>query len=120
MNRSLNNLLVLISSLLLIHCSSTPKEIEIENPANEHGKYPRLFTDNTGTVFMSWMETVSDTTFLYYAKYNGERWTEPMLISSSDSWFVNWADYPRLLRKMANQWRLIGFKKNPAEPILMT
>lgn len=108
MNRSLNILLVLISSLLLIHCSSTPQEIEIENPASEHGKYPRLFTDNTGTVFMSWMETVSDTTFLYYAKYTGEGWTKPMLISSSDSWFVNWADFPSIIaqngKPMASHW----------------
>lgn len=60
---------VLIVSFLILGCTAQFEPIEINNPASENGKYPRLFTDNTNTVFMTWYEETNDTTFLYYSKY---------------------------------------------------
>lgn len=88
---------LLLLSLLLWGCSNSPTIIEISNPAEDQGKYPRLFTDNSGTVFMSWMKSDGDSTRLYYSAYKESNWSEPFEVASSDTWFVNWADYPSII-----------------------
>lgn len=88
---------LLLLSLLLWGCSNSPTIIEISNPAEDQGKYPRLFTDNSGTVFMSWMKSVGDSTRLYYSAYKESNWSDPFEVAASDAWFVNWADYPSII-----------------------
>jgi len=46
---------------------------------------------------MSWMETNGDSTQLFYSSIAHEIWSDPVLISASDSWFVNWADFPSVI-----------------------
>ncbi|MBO6793346.1 MAG: exo-alpha-sialidase [Balneolaceae bacterium] len=108
MNRSQTLLYTLLISFFLLNCTESVTITEIENPANEQGKYPRLYTDNTGAVFMSWMVTTNDTTTLYYSKYENEQWSRPSLISASDAWFVNWADFPSIIASngepLASHW----------------
>jgi hypothetical protein len=94
--------------LLLLSCTTTPQIYDAPNPAGETGKFPRLFTDNSGMVYMSWMDTKDDITSLYYSKFNGVEWSEATLVSSSESWFVNWADFPAIIgiggQAMASHW----------------
>ncbi len=108
MNRLKTLLYTLLISFLFLNCSESTSVFEIENPANEQGKYPRLYVDNTGVVFMSWMSTTNDTTTLFYSKYENAQWSNPTQISSSDSWFVNWADFPSIIAKngepLASHW----------------
>ncbi len=113
MNRSKTLLYTLLISFFLLNCSEPPSDIEIENPASEQGKYPRLYTDNTGAVFMSWMITNNDTTSLYYSKYENEEWTSPTLISASDSWFVNWADFPSIIGRNGEPVAAHWLQKKP-------
>lgn len=104
---------VLIVSFLILGCTAQFEPIEINNPASENGKYPRLFTDNTNTVFMTWYEETNDTTFLYYSKYIDESWSDPYLISQSDSWFVNWADFPSVIGVDGNAIAAHWLQKTP-------
>ena len=94
--------------ILFIGCSSPFKPMEITNPTKAQAKFPRLFTDNSGTVFMSWYEDVNNTTQLYFSTYKNNIWSEPTLISESDSWFVNWADFPSVIgingNALATHW----------------
>ncbi|MFV1884843.1 MAG: hypothetical protein ACMZ7B_10165 [Balneola sp.] len=84
--------------LLVFSYCTKPLELQsIENPTSENSSLSRLFTDNTGKVFMSWVEEKEETTFLYYSEFDGKDWTEPIVISQSEDWFVNWADYPSLI-----------------------
>jgi hypothetical protein len=46
---------------------------------------------------MSWMEENGDSTLLYYSTFDGTQWSNPKKIASSDSWFVNWADFPAII-----------------------
>lgn len=80
-------------TLLLAACSSTP---EFSNPAGDESQLPNLATDNNGTVFMSWVEpTGTDNEFaLFYSTLQDGKWSNPERIARSNSWFVNWADYP--------------------------
>ncbi|MFP8488350.1 hypothetical protein ACKGJO_04550 [Gracilimonas sp. Q87] len=82
---------------------------EIPSPASENSFYPRLFTDNTGTVFMSWMEQGENSvTKLKYVTFKDDTWSEPVEIVSDSTWFVNWADYPSIIARngkpMAAHW----------------
>lgn len=94
-------LLLCIFSAAFMNCSSnqTHSVKEFQSPSGENASLPRLFTDNTGTVFMSWIESNNDTTKLYYSSLIENEWTEPEMISKSDNWFVNWADYPSVIAK---------------------
>jgi len=88
---------LILISFLIASCTSTPEIFELDNPASDNGRFPRLFTDNTGTVFMSWMKTNGDSTQLFYSSLSDKIWSDPVLISASDSWFVNWADFPSVI-----------------------
>jgi hypothetical protein len=87
--------------LLLVSCSfeENYKIEELSSPTGDNSSLPRLFTDNTGTVFMSWIETNNDTSSLYYSSLTGGKWEKPELIKKSDNWFVNWADFPSVIAK---------------------
>ncbi|MEX2477507.1 MAG: hypothetical protein WD357_03655 [Gracilimonas sp.] len=105
-----STLLISISIILSFSgCSSEQTAIqEIESPASDNSKTPRLFTDNTGAVFMSWVEETSDIAELKFASFEGESWSSPQTISSDSTWFVNWADYPSVIAHdkapMAAHW----------------
>ena len=83
---------------VLIGCTDQISIQEIPNPTSDNSKYPRLTTDNSGSVFMSWYEVEADSTLLKYAVLENEDvWGQPNLIEASDSWFVNWADFPSVV-----------------------
>lgn len=104
----------LLLSLIILGCTpSTTTFVEIDNPTSEHAKYPRLFTDNTGVVFMSWYEIEGDSTSLYYSTYSESTWSEKHLISSSDSWFVNWADFASIIGINGNPLAAHWLTKKP-------
>ncbi len=95
---------LLILSIFLItalNCSSNIEYSvkEFPSPSGENASLPRLFTDNTGTVYLSWIESKGDTSSLFYSSLSDDEWTNPTLISESDSWFVNWADFPSIIGK---------------------
>jgi len=86
---------------VLISCSNDTgsEPVKIETPAKHNSELPYLFTDNTGKLFLSWVEAItgSEEYVLKYSKWTDEKWSEPSKIASSDHWFVNWADYPSVI-----------------------
>ncbi len=104
----------LLGSLLLISsifsCKNTSKESvheksgstvnemnklkQLSSPADSVSAEPYLFTDENGMVYMSWIEKVKGKGLLKFSTLNNDLWSEPLVISSGDNWFVNWADYP--------------------------
>ena len=97
--------------LLIILCSGCTKSIpiaKIENPTKVNSSLPRLYTDNIGTVFMSWVEKDGKNTKLFYSKYMNDSWSDIELIEESEDWFVNWADFPSIIaynqKPMATHW----------------
>lgn len=101
--------------IILIGCSSdndlTIKEFS--SPSGDNASLPRLYTDNTGTVFMSWVESRGDTSSLFYSTLVNDNWTEPEMIGESDSWFVNWADYPSIIGRDGKLIAAHWLKKAP-------
>lgn len=101
-------LLSLLFVVILGGCSPDSPIQPIANPAAKKTSLPRLFTDNSGVVFMSWVEVEADSSRLKFARYSGSGWTSPATIASGSSWFLNWADFPSLIaengRPVAAHW----------------
>ncbi|SMO34967.1 hypothetical protein [Gracilimonas mengyeensis] len=94
--------LTLFLPAILASCTPQPGENNIlttKNPASVESMYPRLFTDNTGTVFMGWMEQSGNLYTLKYASFGDDDWSEAQTIATDSTWFVNWADFPAFIAR---------------------
>lgn len=110
----MSKLLKLFTFLLIISSCNKSKNVQqIENPTLDNSSLPRLFTDNTGTIFMSWIEQEGDLATLKYSKFKDEKWTKPENISESTEWFVNWADFPSLIAQNGEPVAAHWLKKIP-------
>lgn len=85
--------------LLIIGCDTDQRVIvnQVSSPASQNSSLPRLFTDNTGTVYMSWVEEADNMSYLKFSSFSRNTWSEPETINSDSTWFVNWADYPSII-----------------------
>lgn len=105
-----NWLAVMTSCLLLSACnhegenSETTSPIKpVASPASSASGEPYLFTDSDGLVYLSWVQTRGDSSYLNYATLEGEQWSAPTTIISGNDWFVNWADFPSLSTNNSQQ-----------------
>lgn len=94
-------------------CSKSKQFYSIENPSGDNTSLPKLYTDNTGTVFMSWVEQIDTIAILYYSKFENNLWSEPFKVQKSDQWFVNWADYPSIIAYAGKPMAVHWLKKTP-------
>lgn len=91
----------LVTALLLItsctsHKSAPSAVTDITSPTAPPSAEPFLFTGTDGSVYLSWVKDIGDTSELFFSKLEGEQWTTPTRIDSGSNWFVNWADYPMM------------------------
>lgn len=91
---------IIILTVAFSACSVKEVNITIEplsSPSGSVSDEPYLFSDQSGQVFMSWIEHPDSVNYLKMAQWNSEGWTEPKTIMSGTDWFVNWADYPQVV-----------------------
>ena len=69
---------------------------QITSPASDSSAEPFLFTNKINLVYLSWVEKKGNESKLKFSTLSNEHWSEPVVIASGKSWFVNWADYPVL------------------------
>lgn len=89
-------LLVLLSSCddgeILLKVSSN----ELVSPAGQSSGEPFLTTSGE-EVFMSWLEAKGETEHqLKFSKLERDGWSKAKVITESDNFFVNWADFPSI------------------------
>jgi hypothetical protein len=98
--------LSLALGLLICSCSGNRGEVATESnpqlqflnsPAKSPSSVPHLFTDKKGKVYLSWVEKSGKINLFKFSDLQGEVWSEPKLITSGDTWFLNWADYPMIV-----------------------
>ena len=76
---------------------NTDQEIKfLASPSRSNSAEPFLFTDIDGTVYLSWIEKNDGKASLKFSSLDNEQWSEPSVIASGTTWFVNWADYPMI------------------------
>ncbi len=110
----MSKLLKLFIVFMVLGSCTKSKTIQlIENPTSEESSLPRLFTDNTGTVFMSWVQQKDKLATLKYSKFIDYKWTEPLVVSESEEWFVNWADFPSVIAQNGEPVAAHWLKKIP-------
>ncbi|MDX1585815.1 MAG: hypothetical protein R3222_03690 [Balneolaceae bacterium] len=90
----------------------------MDNPAGIQSELPFLFADDTGKIYLSWVEpgAEEDETVHYYSSYDGNGWVDPHVIAKSNSWFVNWADYPSLVANSGKALAAHELYKIPGSP----
>ncbi len=93
----------MILSLLLAACSSEPESfsvrppaMEIASPAGTGSAVPNLVSDGSGSLLLSWTETVGKQSTMYFATLKGDVWLPPVKIAAGSNWLVNWADVPEI------------------------
>lgn len=96
-------------SVFLCSCSTEYEIKDLTNPsATKISSLPRLYTDDSGVLAMSWVEQESDTSKLYYSMFRDNIWDDKKMISKSANWFVNWADFPSVISSkgipIASHW----------------
>lgn len=75
-------------------------EYAINNPADIGSRYPNLYVDDTGALFMSWTLGIEEDIYaIQYAKLADWRWYESRSIRIGSDFFVNWADFPSVVGK---------------------
>lgn len=90
--------------LLIVSCNQSPQQDKlvaqtvtaVVSPVDTASAEPYLYTDPSGTVYLSWIEKGKEQSALKYAKLIDGKWSTPAVITSGSNWFVNWADYPML------------------------
>lgn len=70
----------------------------IASPFAQGSGEPCLAVSPTGVVYMTAFEPRGEHgAALLISRLDGERWTKPTVVADSMDFFVNWADFPRLL-----------------------
>jgi hypothetical protein len=76
--------------------------MQLTSPTKDSCAEPYLFTDSKGLVYLSWIEKKGKENYFKFSTLKNDVWSEPVVISSGNNWFVNWADYPMLAADGAN------------------
>ena len=103
----MKRLLTLLLITSLIGCQEAPL-VMIDSPAKANSSLPRLFTNDEGETYLSWVEKKEDkNTMLFYTRWENGHWGESNVISQGKDWFVNWADFPSIVAsgdQMSAHW----------------
>ena len=95
-----NKFYLLVLCLIGTACSvkkNVDQEIKfLTSPSTSNSAEPFLFTDIDSTVYLSWIEKNEGKASFKFSSLDNEQWSEPSVIASGTTWFVNWADYPMI------------------------
>ena len=109
--------LLSVVTALLVACAAggaapaAPK-VEFTGPASSAS--PNLARSADGAAVLTWHERIADKGHaLRFAVRSAQGWSEPRTIVESDSFFVNWADFPSLVSLADGSWIVHGLARVP-------
>lgn len=81
----------------------------LQNPADSGSRFPHLYRDDEGVVYMSWISNIDESiNVLRYSTFSDSLWTAPQTIRIDTDFFVNWADFPSVIGSggevLASHW----------------
>jgi len=85
-------------------CGPAPSSPEVEFSGPPGSGQPNLALEAGETAVLTWLEPVSGGHALRVATRSGAGWSAPRPIAESDSFFVNWADFPSLVALPNGAW----------------
>ena len=95
--------LFLFVFFLMIACSDEKFQqplfkYSMDNPADAGSRYPNLYVDGTGKMYVSWLVNIEENIdAIQYATYEEGRWTSLKTVRVDTDFFVNWADFPSVI-----------------------
>ena len=72
--------------------------VDVESPAGPGAGEPWLFLEPDGGILMSWLEPSAEGQALRYSVLTGHAWGPVRTVVSRADLFVNWADFPSVIR----------------------
>lgn len=108
--------LFLFVFVLMIACEQDFQQplfqYSLNSPVESGTRYPHLYTDDTGVMYMSWLSPIEeDIVALQYSTYTDGRWTEPGTVEIDTDYFVNWADFPSVVGYEGTEFAAHRLKK---------
>ena len=91
--------LLLFSIVFFISCNTKPTEVItiIKAPVGFNSSESSLYKDESGTIYLSWLESTEGNTKLLFSTLKDDySWSTSNLITQGSDWFVNWADFPSI------------------------
>ncbi|MBT8384705.1 MAG: hypothetical protein KJO83_03230 [Bacteroidia bacterium] len=95
---------IVIFFFILFSCkkenNTHPKEISSfdHSPVTAGSMQPFLFAKND-QIFMSWTQKKSDSLYgLNFASFSEGKWSNGKEIGNGSNWFINWADFPSIVK----------------------
>ena len=79
--------------LFIYSCSKDDSFSKLDFDNSFDNAQPYMSSDNSSTS-ISWISSNKDKATLNFSHYIDNQWTDPMVLSSGNNWFVNWADFP--------------------------
>jgi hypothetical protein len=97
--------LVTVFAAVALGCAPGERTPAIEFLGAPGSSAPNLARAPDGAAVLTWLEPVAGRRHaLKVATRAGGRWSEPRTIAASDSFFVNWADFPSLVTLADGSW----------------
>ena len=75
----------------------------LETPATSNSSLSRVVADESGRIYLSWVNRNEEVAGLVFSQLTDDKWSEPEMVSQGDDWFVNWADFPMLSVNQGNK-----------------
>ena len=75
----------------------------LETPAPSNSSLSRVVADESGRIYLSWVNRNEEVASLVFSQLTDDKWSEPQKVSQGDDWFVNWADFPMLSVNQGNK-----------------
>ena len=75
----------------------------LETPAPSNSSLSRVVADESGRIYLSWVNRNEEVASLVFSQLTDDKWSEPEMVSQGDDWFVNWADFPMLSVNQGNK-----------------
>ena len=97
-------LLICLIPFVLISCQDGLQQpvylYSFNNPAETGSRFPYMFKDNDGTLYLSWLTNIEEEIYAFeYATFKDGFWEVPPAVLVGTNFFVNWADFPSLIGK---------------------
>lgn len=81
-----------------------PPSLTMLTVPTERSAEPNLHVAEGDKIYLSWVEHVNDTTdALLWSAWMHEAWSPATTIATGSDWFVNWADFPSLVKFKTSQ-----------------
>ena len=84
-------------------------------PIGASSRYPNLTETDRGMAII-WFEPIQEGHALKWSEFNGRMWSNPVIITSGEDYFINWADFPSIIYNGKNHFAVHWLEKNGSGP----